>query len=182
MSLWIFTAALAGGIWRVLLGGYGNLSRVLLMIVGALAIFALTYAASGTLLLALATAGLTTLGWSLGHGSYMDMGINTSPDNEILSSLLTRVGLKDPSYTRDFIGMWVLYSLWMIPLAAMYYFIWSVAFWPVVFMALVPLLIAAMYAIANKIIHWGGYMGQPTVVGEAIAGALVYGSIALALI
>lgn len=112
--------------------------------------------------------------WTLGHGSYMDMGRMDRPDNEFLAPILDRIfGVEtEPSELRDFTGMAIVYSLLTVP-AGIGLIALGHAGW---FMLPVGTLVACAYWLAWELPG----IEEPTVPGEYAAGALIYGALALA--
>ena len=112
--------------------------------------------------------------WTLGHGSYMDMGRMDRPDNEFLKSALDLLFGPDtsPSQVRDFTGMALVYSVFTIPAGIC--LIWhNYDGW---FLLPVGVLVAVSYWTTWRFWSKSG----PTSLGEYASGALVYGALGLA--
>lgn len=154
-------------------GGFISAPRWLRVSVGLVLGGAVAYLATANPWAAL--AGLcAAVTWTLGHGSYMDMGRMPGPDNEFLKPLLDWIFGPElaPSELRDFTGMALIYSVFTVP-AGVALILFGHAGW-----FLIPSgpLVACAYWLAWEIPG----MEEPTVPGEYAAGALIYGALALA--
>lgn len=160
-------------------GGLGIRKTWFLVPMAALAGY-LAHLAGGPWL-GLTVAAATAVYWSMGHGSYMDMGTQPEPDNERFKYVLIYLFGEEtkPSTLRDFVGMTLRYGAPSLLIAALY------AFWGIYGGLWLP---AA--AIATAVGYWaamrlraylpsrGRFLDGFSAYGELIAGAAFYGALA----
>lgn len=137
---------------------------------------------SGGLWLGVIVAFLTWPFWSMGHGSYMDMGTNPLKDDERFRYILIYLFGEEakPSMWRDFAGMTIRYSIPAALIGAVYA---CFGIWNGLWLVLVGLGIATAYwcfmRLRGRLPHKGIFLDGFTAYGELAAGAIFYGTLAL---
>lgn len=182
-SMSMLAAFILGGLWRRWLGGWGgHLTRGVKMAVGVVVMLALgIYAANidpfnysyRELALQLwyvpVLVAVTMVNYSLGHGSYMDLGTMQIRDNEYLRKILDLVWREPPfTFKRDFLGLALNYSI--APAVA----VAITGFWPAL---LAGPVVAMSYTVALKQIgrkYYGSFLDGFTAAGELAAGAFLW--------
>lgn len=179
----VAAAVALGALWRRVLGGFLHLPRDLTMLFGIAALMGLVIWAESppgglpfwdAVVAAwpmMAVVGAVFLNFSLGHGSYMDLGRMPNPDNEWLRKVLDLIWPEPPfSRKRDVLGLVLNYSVAPVVIVVV------TGFWPAL---VVGPLVAAAYVVAHR------YLGDKptgisfvdgyTAVGELASGALLWG-------
>lgn len=111
---------LAGAVWRRWFGGWrgGEPVRAVRFIVGIALCLTAATVGSGHVVQTMLAGLIVAASFTPGHGSYMDMGLNTTDtDNEFLRPFLRAVlpaRLWDTA-VYDFIGMALRYSIFTVP-------------------------------------------------------------------
>lgn len=186
----ILLAGLGGGLlYRIRGAGPGSLPRWLDLVLWAapLGVMAFHAATSGPaggvglpLLASAAIGGLVALAAGLtgamGHGSYMDLGRNATPDNESLAPVLDRLGLPDPSRGRDLAGLGINGLLLALPLGLAYGLLLGPL--PGLVALAGGLLKPAAYELAAAVLPYR----RSTEGGEALTGFFLYAAAAGALL
>lgn len=172
--------AILGGILRRGFGGGLPTPRIVELVAMAVLAGWLAYL-SGGLVLGVIMAILTVPFWTMGHGSYMDMGMSPKPDNERFKPIVDwLVGKDDQTSTkRDFVGMTVRYTIPAMPMAIAYaYFGILSDLW----LLLVGTAIACAYwcfmHLRKRLPLFPPFLDGFTAYGEAAAGAIFYGILA----
>lgn len=174
-------SAILGAILRRALGGAVKLPRGVTMSALCLLAGVISYFELG-LLGATLIAISTLVYWSMGHGSYMDMGTIDAIDNERFAPWLDKWfgTTSTKSVARDYAGMFLRYTVPAIPIAIAY-LAFSPSYIGLTF-PLVGFVIATSYLITSVFKdylyltkHWfDGF----TSYGELLAGATFYGALA----
>ena len=178
--------AVAGGIWRRFLGGWHTpqitLKRSVLIAVWFLAVGFGLVAGGIHPAHALAVAALTSVGWSLGHGSYVDLGRMPGKDNEHARHVLDIIFRNKTvsSWLRDASGLVLTYGSWT--LVGTLLLVVSGRWLGLLGLLLGPLTVAA-YEAGWRLVKprdEGGPIDGPLAVGEILVGMAVAGWLAAA--
>lgn len=173
----ISSAFIVGGVWRRWFGS-GTLvptPRSIKLLVWALLVACLAVWAGVPYWLVAYLVGITTGGWTLGHGSYFDLGRMPAGDNERAKFILDKLlGFEaTPSWKRDALGLFITYGAWLW-LAAFGLFV--VGHW-----YLVPLLLSPFVVVAGYEIGWRVGVKHALIIGECVIGGWVLASLFIAL-
>lgn len=166
----MLAAFILGGLWRRWLGGWGgNFPRGVKMAVGVIALAALLHLSGAPYWMTAILTVAVFINYSLGHGSYMDLGTMAIPDNEYLRRVLD-LFWREPPYTfkRDFLGLSINYNL--SPALAVV----LTGFWPAL---LAGPAVAVAYTVALRKIgrrYYGSFLDGFTAAGELAAGAILW--------
>lgn len=173
----IGSTLIVGGAWRRWFGSGTILPtpRAVKLLIWALMVSGIALWAGVPLWLVVYLVAITTAGWSLGHGSYMDLGRMPAGDNERAKFILDKIlGVEtSPSWKRDALGLFITYGVWQW-CAALGLFI--VGHW-----FLIPILLAPCVVVLGYEIGWRLGEKYSLVVGECIIGAWVLSSLFIAL-
>lgn len=163
-------SAVAGAVFRRWFGGgFISSPRWLRVCSGFVLAMGVAWLSTGSIWGLL--AGLVAAVWTVGHGSYIDMGTSWRVDNEITAQLFDRWLPNLGPTSADLVRLAILYSFFTVP-AGVYLIALGFQGW---FLAPAGGLAALAYWAATRL-----QLREPAVYGEYAAGALVYGALGLA--
>lgn len=172
--------AILGAILRRIYGGGLGIKKIYALVPMTILAGWLSYLAGGWWLCGI-VAILSVPFWTMGHGSYMDMGTVDKPDNERFRYILIYLFGEEtkPSLFRDMAGMTIRYTV-PVALIAFAYVVAGVSdgWW---LLAVGPA-IAVAYALFAKLRHKlpvCSFVDGFTAYGELAAGAIFYGALAI---
>lgn len=169
---------LLGGAGRRALGGAVSWPRGVTMFV--LAGLAVLIAWPVLSWWSLVVGALTVLFWSMGHGSYMDMGTVDKTDNERFAPWLDKIfGKGSTGVDRDYLGMTIRYTIPAMFVCTVYLFKPQ---FEALILLLVGILIATGYlifSIYRKRLPHNNWFDGATGYGEIWAGIVYYGALSL---
>lgn len=171
------SSLVVGGVWRRWFGS-GTLMptpRAIKLLVWALIVAGLALWSGVPYWLVVYLVAITTAGWSLGHGSYIDLGRMPAGDNERAKFILDKLlGIETTSsWKRDALGLLITYGVWLW-LAAVGLFL--VGNW-----FLIPMLLAPIVVVLGYEIGWRAGEKYSLIVGECVIGGWVLAALVIAL-
>lgn len=172
--------ALIGAMLRRIFGGAFEIKRIYSLIgMAALAVYLATLGTN--IVLGLVIGVVTVIYWTMGHGSYMDMGTSPKLDNERFKYVMIwLLGTETkPSMWRDFLGMTIRYATPAFLIGALYCLVGK---YEGLLFTLVGLLTAIAYLVfmrVNKHLPKNKFVDSFTAYGELAAGAIFYSGLYL---